>query len=288
MKREWRGLVDAYFGSRDSLAGLFLTVDIRRGLAEGDIQMIGWALDLECPVAVLMTKSDKLSRGAGMSYVLKAQGQLGSDVTVIRFSARTGRVSTKQDSACWSGLAPDRSRGRGERIAGCRCRQSLVSFVPVRARVCVDAQRNLELGSLLHDADGWASASAAASVGTSSTSSSCTCMIRRPGSEPAASCRGDLEHCHLDDVGCRSLHRRIDGAAFGVLTPGRIAGIDIGQVETPAKTVLTNPCSRGELAAFGPCRPSRPGSARSTDRRIPALRDGLCRAAWPDRKPTSP
>ena len=72
------------------LAGLFLTVDIRRGVSAGDDQMIGWALNLGCPVAVLMTKSDKLSRGAGMSYVLRAQKQLGSDVAVIRFSARDG------------------------------------------------------------------------------------------------------------------------------------------------------------------------------------------------------
>jgi GTP-binding protein len=90
VQREWRDLVDAYFASRDSLAGLFLTVDIRRGVSASDDQMIGWALDLGCPVAVLMTKSDKLSRGAGMNYVLRAQGQLGSEVAVIRFSARDG------------------------------------------------------------------------------------------------------------------------------------------------------------------------------------------------------
>lgn len=90
VKREWRDLVDSYFASRHSLAGLFLSVDIRRGLSDSDGQMIGWALNLNCPVAVLMTKCDKLSRGAGMNYVMRAQGQLGAEVSVIRFSARDG------------------------------------------------------------------------------------------------------------------------------------------------------------------------------------------------------
>ncbi|MGD8340787.1 MAG: ribosome biogenesis GTP-binding protein YihA/YsxC [Gammaproteobacteria bacterium] len=90
VRQEWRGLVDAYFASRRSLTGLFLTVDIRRGIAAGDQQMIGWALDLGCPVAVLMTKADKLSRGAGMSDVLRAERELGPAAQVIRFSARDG------------------------------------------------------------------------------------------------------------------------------------------------------------------------------------------------------
>ena len=90
VRREWRELVSDYFESRRSLTGLFLTVDIRRGLTEGDDQMIRWALELDCPVAVLMTKADKLSRGAGMSDVMRARSSLGSDALVIRFSARDG------------------------------------------------------------------------------------------------------------------------------------------------------------------------------------------------------
>lgn len=90
VRESWRGLIGDYFGARQSLAGLFLTVDIRRGLRDEDLQMIGWAMELGCPVTVLLTKCDKLSRGAGTSARLQAERILGGDAVVIRFSATDG------------------------------------------------------------------------------------------------------------------------------------------------------------------------------------------------------
>jgi len=90
VRRDWGRLMDAYFSSRRSLAGLFVTVDIRRGLREGDEQMLAFARALSCPVAILLTKSDKLSRGAGSSRRLEIEKALGSGVRVIRFSALDG------------------------------------------------------------------------------------------------------------------------------------------------------------------------------------------------------
>ena len=90
LRRQWGDLVDAYFGSRRSLVGLFLTVDIRRGLAESDDRMIGWALDIECRVAILLTKADKLSRGAGIRAVMQARNSVGPRARVVRFSALDG------------------------------------------------------------------------------------------------------------------------------------------------------------------------------------------------------
>lgn len=93
VRRDWRGLVDAYFQSRQSLTGLFLTVDIRRGLRDGDETLIALASELGFPVAILLTKSDKLSRGAGKNQVLEIQRALGGDTEVIGFSAVTGTGS---------------------------------------------------------------------------------------------------------------------------------------------------------------------------------------------------
>jgi GTP-binding protein len=90
VRAEWRGLVDAYFRARQSLAGLFLTVDIRRGLNDGDRQMLAWAAEIECPVVVLLTKSDKLSRGAGTNRSLEVERELAGLAEVVCFSAPKG------------------------------------------------------------------------------------------------------------------------------------------------------------------------------------------------------
>ena len=87
VRQEWQVLADAYFQVRRSLAGLFLTVDIRRGLRDGDETVIDWAAQLGFPVAILLTKSDKLSRGAGTSQCLEIQRSVGDATEVIRFSA---------------------------------------------------------------------------------------------------------------------------------------------------------------------------------------------------------
>ena len=63
VKAHWERLVEAYFRDRESLAGVILVVDIRRGIGELDRQMLDWAMDCACPAHVLLTKADKLKRG---------------------------------------------------------------------------------------------------------------------------------------------------------------------------------------------------------------------------------
>lgn len=90
LRREWRVLVEAYFEARHSLAGLFLTVDIRRGLREGDETMILMASELAIPVAILLTKSDKQSRGAGTRQCLEVRKAVDDTIDVMRFSTVDG------------------------------------------------------------------------------------------------------------------------------------------------------------------------------------------------------
>jgi GTP-binding protein len=103
VRQEWRGLIDAYFTERRSLAGLFMTVDIRRGLSAGDDSLIDWAAGLDCPVAILLTKADKLSRGAGTSRTLEVQRAVGDATEVIRFSAvdSTGLEPARDRLLAW-------------------------------------------------------------------------------------------------------------------------------------------------------------------------------------------
>lgn len=64
VKRHWQQVLADYLRSRRSLRGLVLMMDIRHPLKEFDRQMLDWCHHQQMPVHVLLTKADKLSRGA--------------------------------------------------------------------------------------------------------------------------------------------------------------------------------------------------------------------------------
>jgi len=87
-RRTWRPLIDA-LNERASLKGLFLIVDIRRGLTAGDEGLLEW-LPPSRHVHVLLSKADKLKRGEATRTLRAAVGQLGERATVQLFSALDG------------------------------------------------------------------------------------------------------------------------------------------------------------------------------------------------------
>ena len=50
-----------------SLRGHMLTADCRRSLADLELMILAWCRPRSMPVHILLTKSDKLSRGAGLN-----------------------------------------------------------------------------------------------------------------------------------------------------------------------------------------------------------------------------
>jgi GTP-binding protein len=86
----WRKSLETYLRDRASLAGLVVTMDIRRGMTPLDEQLLRWLEPRELPVAVLLTKADKLSRGAGIAQERALAAELGPKITLARFSALTG------------------------------------------------------------------------------------------------------------------------------------------------------------------------------------------------------
>ena len=85
--RHWGQLMDTYFRERRSLAGLFLVMDVRHPLTEFDSRMLAWADSVGCPVHVLLTKADKLSRGKAAATRHSVVRALGPDAGVQLFSA---------------------------------------------------------------------------------------------------------------------------------------------------------------------------------------------------------
>lgn len=87
VQQHWQSLMEAYFSDRRSLAGVFLIVDIRRGIGDFDEQMISFAEALQIPVHALLTKSDKLKRGAAATALLQARKVLAGRGTAQLFSS---------------------------------------------------------------------------------------------------------------------------------------------------------------------------------------------------------
>lgn len=90
MKLKWQQTLSKYLETRQSLRGLMLMMDIRHPLKNFDIQMLNWAKQAELPIHILLTKADKLGRGAGgiaLQNVYKALEEAGLDASVQLFSS---------------------------------------------------------------------------------------------------------------------------------------------------------------------------------------------------------
>lgn len=88
IRSRWLELMEHYFNVRESLVGLVLIVDSRRGLGAQDAVMLEWVLARGRDAHVLLTKSDKLNR-SDSSRVLKETLAACADtaVTAQLFSA---------------------------------------------------------------------------------------------------------------------------------------------------------------------------------------------------------
>src|SRR5271167_503445 len=88
VKLHWLQLMEQYFNVRESLVGLVLIVDSRRGLGAQDAVMLEWLLARDRFAHVLLTKADKLNRRDGQR-VLRETVAACSDtsLTVQLFSA---------------------------------------------------------------------------------------------------------------------------------------------------------------------------------------------------------
>ena len=73
VKQTWHTLIDLYLRMRQSLRGMIIVMDCRHPLTEFDLQMLDWCRHRKLLVHILLTKSDKLSRGAANSTLHKVR-----------------------------------------------------------------------------------------------------------------------------------------------------------------------------------------------------------------------
>lgn len=111
MKNEWEKLMTQYLSEQATLNGLVVIMDIRHPLNDYDWQMLQWCHHYKLPAHILLTKADKIKRGAQQASKLRTQKLLkeaGIDASVQTFSAlkKTGldELVTKLDT--WLQLTP--------------------------------------------------------------------------------------------------------------------------------------------------------------------------------------
>jgi len=87
-RSKWLPLIDA-LKRRECLRGLFLIVDVRRGVTAGDEGLLDWVAPGQ-RLHVLLTKADKLGRGEALKALRTATAQLAGRASVQLFSSIDG------------------------------------------------------------------------------------------------------------------------------------------------------------------------------------------------------
>lgn len=113
LREHWQAFLDSYFRTRLALRGLVVVMDIRHPLKDYDRHMLGYAVTRGLPAHALLTKADKLSRGAAGNAVQAARRELAKDygdtVSVQAFSSesKVGVDEARGVICSWLEIAPD-------------------------------------------------------------------------------------------------------------------------------------------------------------------------------------
>ena len=94
IRRHWQALLERYLRERAALRGLLLLMDIRRPLTTMDRQLLEMCVHRRLPVHILLTKADKLSRGAAQTALRHVRASVKTDypqTSAQLFSASNGQ-----------------------------------------------------------------------------------------------------------------------------------------------------------------------------------------------------
>ena len=91
-RASWRPLIERYLSERTSLAGVLLLIDIRRGVLPEELDFVPWLAERELPIAVALTKADKLPKHKRALEVARARQALGlrRDPLAVSVTAHEG------------------------------------------------------------------------------------------------------------------------------------------------------------------------------------------------------
>lgn len=101
VRKDWAALIEGSL-DRPNLRGVIALMDIRHPLTEADQQMLSFATGLQCELMPVLTKADKLSRGAGLNVIRKVSSQLrGIEVLAVSAHAGQGVEQLQEKILAW-------------------------------------------------------------------------------------------------------------------------------------------------------------------------------------------
>ncbi len=96
-REEWSQMVENFLGTRENLRGALLVMDIRRDWTLDETHLLEWLMARDLPMAIALTKSDKL----GESDIRKRKAKLESDLKTLNYiSASLFVVSSLKKVGC--------------------------------------------------------------------------------------------------------------------------------------------------------------------------------------------
>lgn len=109
VRRHWAGLVEDYLRHRQSLRGVVQLMDARRPLAPADRAFLDTCVRAGRPVAVVLAKVDKLSRGAAARALAKVRAETAeipgvADVLAISAVRGAGLEALRARIGAWLDL----------------------------------------------------------------------------------------------------------------------------------------------------------------------------------------
>lgn len=109
-QKHWEKTLGEYLETREELRGIVITMDIRHPLTDTDLQLLEVGNYYSIPMHILLTKADKLKRGAAKNTLYKVQQELqplieAQLVSIQLFSSLDGQglPELKQKLGFWLG-----------------------------------------------------------------------------------------------------------------------------------------------------------------------------------------
>ncbi len=99
MQEAWQEELHHYLENRLSLRALILVTDIRHPLNPLDSQMMDWCRARRLPALILLTKADKLSRGAAHKTLREVQNRIVRDAGLFACQIFSATAKTGIDEA---------------------------------------------------------------------------------------------------------------------------------------------------------------------------------------------
>ena len=94
-QKSWNRLVTNYIKYRQSLKGVVLIIDIRRGFGEMDLMFLDFYLPLNKRLHILLTKADKLSKQK-QSLILNELREVYGSIATIQIFSGTKKIGISE------------------------------------------------------------------------------------------------------------------------------------------------------------------------------------------------